>query len=171
MTVLIAHQMQNSSFIASLQSDADWAGDINTRKSTSGYIFKLGSATISWKSKRQSVVALSSTEAEYVALCSATQEVVWLRRLLAGIGFVQEEATTLDEDNQGTIALAKNPYNHIRTKHIEIKYHFVREVVERKEIQILYCATDRMIADVMTKPLPKTKFAEFRSGMGLELLN
>ena len=152
-------------------SDADWAGDINTRKSTSGYIFRLGSATISWKSKRQSVVALSSTEAEYVALCSATQEVVWLRRLLAGIGFVQEEATTLNEDNQGTIALAKNPNNHLRTKHIEIKYHFVREVVERKEIQILYCATDKMIADVMTKPLPKTKFEEFRSAMGLELLN
>ena len=87
-------------------SDADWAGDISTRKSTSGYIYKLGGATISWKSKRQSIVTLSTTEAECVALCHAAQEVVWLRRLLsASVNLVQAEPTKVHEDNQGTIAL------------------------------------------------------------------
>ena len=151
-------------------SDADWAGDVNTRKSTSGYVCRIGGATISWKSKRQSIVALSSTEAEYVALCSATQEIVWLRRLLAAMGLEQKEATKLHEDNQGSISLSKNPKSHSRTKHIDIKFHYVREAVEKKEVNIIYCATEKMTADIMTKPLPKVKFEEFRSDMGLEPL-
>ena len=151
-------------------SDADWAGDVNTRKSTSGYICRIGGATISWKSKRQSVVALSSTEAEYVALSSATQEIVWLRSLLAAMGLEQKEATKLHEDNQGSISLSKNPKSHSRTKHIDIKFHYVREAVEKKEVNIIYCATEKMTADIMTKPLPKVKVEEFRSDMGLEPL-
>ena len=151
-------------------SDADWAGDVNTRKSTSGYICRIGGATISWKSKRQSIVALSSTEAEYVALSSATQEIVWLRSLLAAMGLEQKEATKLHEDNQGSISLSKNPKSHSRTKHIDIKFHYLREAVEKKEVNIIYCATEKMTADIMTKPLPKVKFEEFRSDMGLEPL-
>ena len=149
-------------------SDSDWAGDVSTRISTSGYIFRLGGATISWKSKRQATVALSSTEAEYIALCAASQEVVWLRRLLASMGLQQKEPTTLNEDNQGTIALSKNPKSHARTKHIDIKYHYVREVVEREEIELVYCSTDKMIADILTKGLPKPKFEELRSLMGVK---
>ena len=98
-------------------SDADWAGDTSTRKSTSGYLFRLGKSTISWKSTRQSIVALSSTEAEYVALCSAARETVWLRRLLSSIGFKQSFPTVLYEDSQDSIALSKNPKSHHRTKH------------------------------------------------------
>ena len=115
-------------------------------------------------------MALSSTEAEYVALCSATQEIVWLRRLLAAMGLEQKEATKLHEDNQGSISLSKNPKSHSRTKHIDIKFHYVREAVEKKEVNIIYCATEKMTADIMTKPLPKVKFEEFRSDMGLEPL-
>ena len=106
-------------------SDADWASDVNMRKSTSGYICRIGGATIVWKSKRQSIAALSSTEAEYVALSSATQDIVWLRSLLAAMGLEQKEATKLHEDIQGSISLSKNPKSHSHTKHIGIKFHYV----------------------------------------------
>ena len=90
-------------------ADADWAGDVETRKSTSEYLFKVGAAPASWSSKCQSVVALSSTEAEYIGLSHATQEVIWLRSLLKNIGFAQEKPIIIFEDNQGSISLAKNP--------------------------------------------------------------
>ena len=83
------------------------------------------------------------------------------------MGLEQKEATKLHEDNQGSISLSKNPKSHSRTKHIDIKFHYVREAVEKKEINIIYCATETMTADIMTKPLPKVKFEEFRSDMGL----
>ena len=152
-------------------SDADWEGDLSTRKSTFGYIFRLGGATISWKSKRQTVVALSSTEAEYIALCLATQQVVWLRKLLSSIDFKQSEATVLYEDNQGTIALSKNPKSHSRTKHIDIKYHYVREAVDKKDTVLIYCTTEKMVADILIKGLAKPKFEELRSMMGAKLIN
>ena len=140
------------------------------RKSTTGYVFQLGNVTISWKSKRRTVVALSSTEAEYVALCAAAQETVWLRHLLASIRFKQKDATVVHEDNQGTIALTKNPKNHSRTKHIDIKYHFVREAVEKKDVRLVYCPTEKMVADILTKPLPKPKFVELRRKIGVQQL-
>jgi len=149
-------------------ADADWAGDLVCRKSTSGYVFQLESSTVSWRSKQQSVVALSSTEAEYIALCLASQEATWLRKLLESIGFKQSDATTLYEDNQGTIALAKNPKSHSRTKHIDIKYHYVRESVEEKNIKLVYCSTEGMIADILTKGLPKPKFEQLRFSLGVK---
>ena len=117
-------------------SDADWAGDITSRKSTSGYLFQLGGGIISWRSKRQNIVALSSTEAEYISLTLASQKAIWLRRLLSSIGFKQSTAMTLYEDNQGALGLSRNPINHARTKHIDIKYHFIREAVESKEVEL-----------------------------------
>ena len=131
---------------------------MTSRKSTTGHVFQLGNATTSWKLKRQTVVALSSTEAEYVALCSVAQETVWLRHLLASIRFKHKDATVVDEDNQGTIALTKNPKNHSRTKHIDIKYHFVREAVEKKDVRLVYCPTGKMVADILTKMLLKPMF-------------
>ena len=148
-------------------SDADLAGCVDTRKSTSGHVFRIGDSTISWRSKKQPIVALSSTEAEYVALCAAAQETIWLRNLLKDINILQPGATTLYEDNQGAIALSKNPKNHPRTKHIDIKYHYVRETVENNFINLLYCPTADMLADVMTKGLPKYSFEKFRESMGV----
>ena len=148
-------------------ADADWAGDVTSRKSTTGYVFQLGNATISWKSKRQTVVALSSTEAEYVALCAAAQETVWLRHLLASIRFKQKDATVVHEDNQGTIALTKNPS---RTKHIDIKYHFVQEAIEKKDVCLVYCPTEKMVADILTNPLLKLKFVELCRKIGVQQL-
>ena len=148
-------------------ADADWAGDLTTRKSTSAYVFRLGDATISWSSKRQPVVALSSTEAEYIALCLASQETIWLRTLLEKMNLKQSHATVVYEDNQGTMSLAKNPVHHSRTKHIDIKFHFIRETIENNQVQLIYCPTENMIADVLTKGLSKPRFEELRSKMGV----
>ena len=112
-------------------SDADWAGDVSDRKSTSGHIFLISAAAISWRSKKQSCVALSTAEAEHMAL-AATQEAVWLRQLIASIKKQNNGLTTptrIYEDNQSSICMAKNPQFHGRSKHIDIKFHFVREQV------------------------------------------
>lgn len=131
-------------------SDANWGGDIHTRRSATGYIFKLGLGPVSWNSKRQPTVALSSCEAEYMALSAATQEALWLRSLLQGLG-LQQRATLIYEDNQGAIELTKNFKNHSRTKHIDIRYHFVKERVQLGKIE--YCHTSQMIADLSSRTL------------------
>ena len=158
---------QNENFKLEAFSDSDWAGCVETRKSTSGNMCRLGNATIAWKSKKQPIVALSSTEAEYIALCAATQEVAWLRRLLAGIDLLQKDPTTIFEDNQGAMALSKNPKNHSRTKHIDVKFHYVRESVDNGTIAVEYRPTAEMIADTLTKGLAKPKFEKFRNDMGV----
>ncbi|XP_064392583.1 uncharacterized protein LOC135340191 [Halichondria panicea] len=116
-------------------SDADWAGDHDDRHATSGQVFLMGNGAVSWSSRKQSLVTLSTSEAEYVALSLASQEAIWLRRLMSDICESAEEPTNLFEDNQGTIAMAKNPVSHSRTKHIDIKYHYVGEAIQKKEIQ------------------------------------
>ena len=143
-------------------SDADWANDLDTRRSTSGYVFQINGSTVSWCSKRQSCVTRSSTEAEYVALSHATQEIIWLRRLFKDIGEKQEQPSIMNEDNQGAIELSRNPRFHKRTKHIDVAYHFVREKVNDKSIKVSYCPTDQMLADIMTKSLPRQTFQKFR---------
>ena len=148
-------------------SDADWAGDVDTRRSTSGYVFQIGTSTVSWSSRKQATVAKSSTEAEYVALSSATQEAVWLRRLMEDLGREMAAPTTIYEDNQGAIELAKNAKYHNRTKHIDICHHFVRERVVSNEIQVIYCPTGDMIADIMTKGLAKIAFEKLRDLLGV----
>ena len=149
-------------------SDADWGGDIVTRRSTSGYIFQLGSSTISWCSRKQATVAKSSTEAEYVALSIATQEAIWLRRLLVDLGFVVDCSTTIFEDNQGAIELSKNPKHHNRTKHIDVNYHFVRERVATKEVNICYCPTNDMLADMLTKGVTRNVHSKFCDLLGVK---
>ena len=150
-------------------SDSDWAGCVMSRKSTSGHVFRIGGCTVSWRSKKQSIVALSSTEAEYVALCEAAQETTWLRHLLHDIGLRQVEPTTVFEDNQGSIALSRNPKDHPRTKHVDVKYHFIRNAIERKRLSVVYCPTGDMVADTLTKGLPRPSFEKFRLGMGVGL--
>ena len=147
--------------------DADWGGDVNGRKSQSGYIFSLCGGVVSWASKKQTSVALSSTEAEYVAACLATQEAIWLRSLLADLNFIQEEPTIIHEDNQGAIAMSNNPKFHARTQHIDIKYHFIRDKVESCELLLKYCPSSDMIADMLTKALPRTLFQKFRLMMNI----
>jgi hypothetical protein len=113
--------------------DADWAGDLDRRRSTSGYVFNLFGGAISWMRKRQAVVALSTTEAECMATTDAGKEAVWLQILCSGIGLVQQ-TMRLDCDSQSAIFLAKNPTYHSNTKHIDVQYHFVRDMVEEKKV-------------------------------------
>ena len=118
--------------------DSDWAGSIDDRRSTSGYVFQLGSKSISWSSKKQATVALSSSEAEYVSATSAACEAVWLRRILKDLQQKTEDTTTIYCENISAIAMTKNPVFHSRTKHIEIRHHFIRELVEKQEIELQF---------------------------------
>ena len=147
--------------------DADWASDVNDRKSMSGFVFMLGGAAVSWSSKKQTSVALSSTEAEYIAAAHATKEVIWLRRLLTDLGLDLNSPTTLHIDNQSAIAIARNPEFHDRTKHIEIRHHFLRQKVEGEEIHLSYIPTEDQTADVLTKGLVREKHERFSIAMGL----
>ena len=151
-------------------SDADWAGDQDDRHSTTGNLFVMAGGPISWLSKKQAVVALSTSEAEYVALSAATQEAVWLRRLLTSLKAIPNGPTVLMEDNQGAIAIAKNPIAHARTKHIDIRYHYIRETVQEGFVELHYCPTEKMIADILTKPLPRGRFETLREDMGMKKL-
>jgi hypothetical protein len=148
-------------------ADADWASDVNDRKSTSGYVFLLAGGAISWSSKKQSSVALSSTEAEYIAGAHAAKELVWLRRLLSELGLELNAATTLLMDNQSAMTIARNPEFHDRTKHIEVRYHFLRLKVEDGELVLAYVPTGEQIADVLTKALCREKHLRFSEGMGI----
>jgi len=151
-------------------SDADWASDPDDRHSTTGHLFVIAGGTVSWLSKKQAIVALSTTEAEYVALCSATQEAVWLRRLLNELETVSDKPTVLMEDNQGAIAISQNPVEHARTKHIDVRYHFVREAVQQGLVELKYCSSCEMVADLLTKPLPAGQFKKLRLAMGLDVM-
>ena len=146
-------------------SDANWVNDINNRISTSGFVLFIGKCCVSWKSHKQRCVARSTTEAEYVALSEFVQEAISLRRLLSELGFQQTEPTKIYEDNRGAIEL-KNPKFHNRTKHIDIAYDFTREKVLFGEIIIEFCRSYELLADCMTKLLPKPMFTSF-----LEKLN
>ena len=148
-------------------ADADWAGDADSCCSTSGYVFKSGSSTVSWCSRKQATVAKSATEAEYVSLSLATQEAIWLRRLMNDLGNRMISPTLMYEDNQGAIQLSRNPKFHNRTKHIDVCYHFVRERVASNEIVVTYCPTQDMMADIMTKGLLKGTFEKSRNSLGL----
>ena len=139
-------------------TDSDWGGDKETRRSTGGYVFMVNETPVSWSSKAQQTVALSSTEAEYMAATQATKEAIWLRRLLADLGYRQEGPSPLHEDNRGAIGLAKNPIHHQRTKHIDIQHHFVRERVEAGDVELVACATANQVADIFTKALPREPF-------------
>ena len=149
-------------------SDADWAGDLDDRKSTSGYVFLSAEGAILWGSKKQSCVALSTAEAEYIALSMATQESTWLNTLMSQIGAINDhEYTVIFEDNQSTICLA-NGQGSKRSKHIDIKYHFIQDKIANGEIIVQYCDTNDMIADIFTKPLAKDKFNKLRGLMGMK---
>jgi hypothetical protein len=149
--------------------DADWAGDRSDRKSTSGYLFQLGGSTISWSSKKQGTVALSSTEAEYIAAALASQELIWLRQLLTDLDIPCTGATTIFEDNQGCIKLVCVGKMNARTKHIDIRHHHLRDLQTKGIMDLKYCQTNKMLADVMTKPLNRDKLKGINNQIGLEL--
>ena len=126
---------------------------------------------LSWKSKKQQTVALSSCEAEYVAMSASCQEAVYLGRLLEELLQVSFEPVTINADNTGAMSLAKNPTHHDRSKHIDIKYHYVRDLITRNEINVIYCPSNNMIADLFTKGLPRVQYELLRGRLGVHPSN
>ena len=148
-------------------SDADWGGDKNDCKSTSGFVFQIGGTAITWQSKKQTCVALSTAEAEYVALAGTAQEAVWLKHLYQELAHSPDKPVLIKEDNQAAIAISKNPQYHGRVKHIGIKYHFIREQVCNRNVELEYCPTSAMIADMLTKGLGRVQLQKLRELAGI----
>ena len=148
-------------------TDADWAGSVVDRKSTSGCCFNLGSASISWMSRKQKSVALSTAEAEYIAASMACCEAVWLRKLFSELFQHVLDTTVILCDNQSGIRMTENPVFHDRSKHIDIRYHFIRDMVQRGAVRLDHIGTDEQVADILTKPLGKVKFLTFRESLGV----
>lgn len=146
-------------------TDSDWAGSLDDRKSTSGFVFCLGSNVISWSSKKQKTIALSSAEAEYIAATDAACEAIWLRRILTDLQQEQKEATIIYCDNMSAISMTKNPVFHNRSKHIELRHHFIRQLVQKEEIQLEFVNTNEQLADIFTKAVASEKFNKFKAQM------
>ncbi|MCO5573107.1 hypothetical protein L7F22_026872 [Adiantum nelumboides] len=134
-------------------TDADWAGSVCDRLSTNGFMFSLGSAAITWSSKKQPIVALSSTEAEYRGAAVAACEVAWLELLVGELWIQVQRPIVFHCDNLSSIELARNPVFHARTKHIEVHYHFIRERVLDGSIDLTFVRTDEQVADIFTKAI------------------
>jgi hypothetical protein len=137
--------------------DSDWAGSADDRRSASWICFSLSFSTISWASRKQKSVALNTAEAEHIAACDACTEAVWLRKLVSGLFDQVLDSTMIYCDNQSCVKLSENPVFHDRSKHIEIKYYFLRDKVQRGEVVLQYISTDEQITDILVKPLSKMK--------------
>ena len=148
-------------------TDSDYVGDLDDRKSTSGYVFMMGSEAISWSSKKQPIVTLSTTEAEFVAATSCACQAIWLRKILEKLQFKQTGATTVYCDNSSAIKLSKNPVLHGRSKHIDVRYYFLRDLVEDGTIDLVHCRSEDQVADILTKSLKPAPFLKLRELLGV----
>jgi hypothetical protein len=146
--------------------DSDWASQKH-RHSISGYSFYFGMGAVTWSSKKQNIITLSSTEAEYIAQTHVAKEVIWLWSFISEVQETGKKKLTISCDNQGAIALSKDNKFHSHTKHIDLRYHFIREAVEDGKIKVNYIPTDNNVSDIFTKPLPKPKFQRFVKLLGL----
>ena len=160
-----------STWVFKQKHDADGnVGRYKARLVAQDYNQKYGidyDETISWNSKKQTCVALSTTEAEYIALAKAAQESIWLQWLLMDMNKNSVDPITIFEYNQSTIAMTKNPQHHGKVKHIDIKFHYIREMVTMNKTELKYCKSDKMIADMLTKRIGKIQFTKLKSMIGL----
>ena len=149
-------------------SDSDWAGNADDRKSTTGGCFYVGANLVAWMSKKQNYVSLSTTEVEYIAVGSCCSQLLWMKKVLIDYG-ISQDTMVVYYDNSSAIDISKNPVQHSKTKHIEIRYHFIRDLVERKIVCLEYILTERQNADIFTKPLDRSKFETLCQVIGVIL--
>ncbi|XXG77055.1 hypothetical protein AAC387_Pa08g1290 [Persea americana] len=147
-------------------SDADWAGNVDDRKSTSGGCFYLGNCLVAWHSKKQSSISLSTAEAEYIAAGSGCTQMLWRKQMLTDYG-IEQCSMNLYCDNTSAINISKNPVQHSITKHIDIRHHFIRELVEEGVIVLEHISTEKQLADILTKPLDVSNFENMRKSLGV----
>ena len=150
-------------------ADAAYGDNREDRRSTHGHVMLVGNGAVLWSSKKQKCTVSLTTEAEYISMCGASKDIVWATRWIGELGFDKsfKMPILLCGDNQGALDLIKNPEHHARTKHVDIQYHYVREVVQDGLTITQHVATSNMIADVLTKPLPAATFRKFRELLGL----
>ena len=148
-------------------TDADWASSHLSMRSTSGNCFFINGCLVSWTSKKQRCVAVSTTESEYVAASLAARELIWLRQVLTDIGHSPLSSTPLRCDNQSAISLAKDYVQHNKSKHIVVHYHYIQYKVRKGTIMIEHCPSYQMIADILTKGLNESRFIHLRSELGV----
>ena len=160
----LSYGIKNMKLTGYTDADGSMAED---RHAISGYAFLIHGGAVSWSAKRQEIIALSTMEAEYVAITHAVKEALWLRSLIFQLFELDLEPTTLFSDNKSAIELTKDHQFHPRTKHIDIRFHFIRYIVENGSIHLIFCPTDNMIADTLTKALPSAKVKHFASEFGL----
>ena len=150
-------------------SDADWYRCIDDRKSTSDGCFYLGNNLVSWMSKKQNSVSFSTAKVEYIAMASCCAQLLWMKKLLHDYGITRETMCVF-RDNTSAINLSKNPVQHSKSKHFEIRYHFVRDLVEEKIVYLEFITTDNHKADIFTKPLDGLKFETLRKTIGVGII-
>ena len=159
----------NTNVMMEAYTDADWGGDTVDRKSTTGYVIKMNGCTVSWAVKKQQTVAISTAEAEYMGISAGVQELLWVQQFIAELLNKQVSNVihppTLYCDNQAAITISKNDVHHHRTKHIDIKYHFIRDHVKQKKICIKWIPGIDQVADILTKPLDQNKYSMLRTSL------
>ncbi|KAK6123908.1 hypothetical protein DH2020_042351 [Rehmannia glutinosa] len=148
-------------------SDSDFAGCQDSRRSTSGYIFLLAGGAISWRSAKQTLVASSTMAAEFVACYEASNHGIWLRNFVTGLRIIGNINVPIFCDNISAINIAQNPVHHNRTKHIEIRHHFLRDCVSKRKIEISFVPSQDQLADIFTKPLSSETFSSIRVRLGI----
>jgi hypothetical protein len=147
-------------------SDADWAGNADDRKSSSGGCFYVGTNLVAWMSQKQASISLSTAEAEYIAAESCCTQLLWMKKLLCDYGFTQD-TMVIHCDNTSAINISKNPVQHSQTKHIDIRHHFIRDIVESRKVALMFIPTENQLADILTKPLHGSRFESLRKAIGI----
>ena len=168
---ILYKQVEKEKFILNAFSDSDFAGDLDQRKSTSGFLLHLANSPIIWFSRRQSVIALSTSEAEYIAASVGARDVIWAKRLLCELNFTNDESVSLHIDNESALQWCKYPINNRKTRHIELPYHFIRQQVELKRINVVKVSSDLQLADILTKNLSAKRFIQIRELIGIQQIS
>jgi len=162
MSLLYKNYDGHASSVIEVFCDADWAGDLDDRKSTTGIVIKLNGCPVLWLSKKQSTTALSTAEAEYIAIAAAGQELIWMNQYLSELGLIDKQIPIIRSDNQAAIQIASNDRLHSRSKHIDIRYHFIRQMIQEGRVRIVYVSTTDQEADINTKSLDMRTFKRLR---------